>query len=329
MKEDLTLSRYAPEDPFLPYFQELRTRIYGTSPLPQVNANYLAAAFVVFRQGQALGCLCLYYNEHLSHQGRSVWLVGNFDCIDDSGVAGILLNGAASEARAAGAGYLAGPMNGSTWEDYRLPLGKEEPAFTGDLYCPAYYLPLLTTAGFSIWHRYYSTLVSLDQWTENTADAAAWPDLRIRCADREHFREELEQIYILSSAAFADNVLFSPISREAFVARYLRYAAVLDSRFVLLAEDNEGLLAFVFCYPDHMPETKTLVLKTIARHPDRKRKGLRDLLLQQLYTKAKAAGYTSLVHAFMEEDNRSYVLSGRYGGTALRSYVLMLKSLRS
>ena len=66
------------------------------------------------------------------------------------------------------------------------------------------------------------------------------------------------------------------------------------------------------------PRTKTVVLKTYASRV----KGGGSMMANAFHARAKARGFTEVIHALMHESNLSVTHSNRTGGKVFRRYAL-------
>lgn len=291
--------------------------------LPDSAVPYLVCVLTLYKDGVACGSVSLYDNPFIKHNGQDVLLFGNVAATHEEELA-MLMRKAEEVAQQQGKQYIIGPVNGSTWNDYRLPLNEAKVLFSGELTQPLFYATLLQENGYEILHRYFSAVSSI---TEKEYAGIQQPEgIIIRGINTDDLTTDLQKLYPLCAAAFSENVLFSPIDEATFVEKYLQYAALLNSDFVLVAEQNNNIIAFVFAYPDMM-DSKRMVMKTIARHPLHRVPGLIDNMIKIVLKNAAEKGYTEIVHAFMHEANRSVMISERYNGSIIREYGLFIKSI--
>lgn len=296
-----------------------------------IDVNTLLNCVIVYRDNMPVGRSCLYVNSDLHHDGMPVLVFGNFDCINDTAVSSALFGYIEQVAKDKNLQFMIGPMNGSTWNDYRLPITGERSTFTGDLDQPLYYSALLSNAGYTMMHRYYSSVAPIhitEAPCEDTIPVLASEGVTIRGIDVDNYTEELKKIYELCATAFAQNVLFSPIDEATFVNRYLPFRNIITSDLVLLAEQDSEIIAVFFAYPDvqALPE-KRVVIKTMARNPHKKVKDLVSTMIKILHKNAVNLKYNEMVHAFMHEENRSRELSLQYEGMVIREYALFIKEV--
>lgn len=291
--------------------------------LPDSTVPYLVSVLTAYSDGVACGSVLLYNNPHMKHNGQDALLFGNIEATDEEELAK-LMHKAEQIAQQQGKRYIIGPVNGSTWNDYRLPLTEAKALFSGDLTQPLFYAASLQENGYEILHRYFSAVSGI---TEKEYTGILLPEgITIRGINTDDLTTDLQKLYPLCADAFSENVLFSLIDEATFVKKYLQYATLLNNDFVLVAEQDSNIIAFVFAYPDMM-DSKRLVMKTIARHPQHRVPGLIDNMIKIVLRNAAEKGYTEIVHAFMHEANRSVMISERYNGSIIREYGLFIKSI--
>lgn len=308
------------------HFVEIRKRVYEMQPVPEetINYKYLAECVIAYIEDIPSGRLCIYKNEALRHNDKPVLFFGNFETINDHEVCAALMDFVSEYARAAGIDVIIGPVNGSTWEDYRLPLSGEHSMFYGDLVQPLYYKDLLQTAGLEIAHRYFTMISDTNGLMFPSGDIQAQlkdGGVIIRTVDINNYVTEIRKLYPLCIAAFRDNALYSDITEDDFLEKYLPLYGRIHKDFFLVAEQDSQIIAFLFAYP----HAKQLIIKTMARHPAHKARGLVDTMVRTLYKNASLTGFNQVIHAFMHEDNRSYLRSHFYGASPLREYGLFIK----
>ena len=251
-------------------------------------------------------------------EGRRTAALGAFSC--DSAESGAqLLRATADRLLAEGFGAVVGPVDGDTWGAHRLVVESDgRAAFFLEPHNPDHYPTAFDWSGFEIAARYLSAEGGVH---DKRASLSRPKDLRIRPFAPERADDELRRIHALSLAAFAGNLLYRPITAEAFVEQYAPVLRVLDPELVLMAEDAEGALqGFLFGLPDFNqgPRPTSVILKTYASL----RPGAGAILGDAFYAAARAKGYASVVHALMHESNLSARHSRRSGGRVFRRYAL-------
>ena len=277
----------------------------------------------------------LWWRSAPPYRGRRVGLVGHFAA--DDALAGSLLQLACDRLRDAGCTLAVGPMDGSTFNSYRVVTGRgAEPAFFLEPDTPASWPAHFSGSGFTPLAHYYSALQeSLELPYPRISEIARRVQMagaRVRPLDPTDFERELRRVYPVVAAGFANSVLGSPISEEAFVAQYRPLETWLAPELVQIAETDERAVGFLLVVPDWLQARRgekidTAIVKTIAVLPDYTRRGLSLLLLERARERARASGYTRAIHALMHESNVSRHLSAAYHGRVIRRYTLYEKAL--
>jgi len=159
--------------------------------------------------------------------------------------------------------------------------------------------------------------------------------LRLDC-----FESELYQIYNLILASFSRNFLYTPINEADFRAMYYPLRPYIQPELILIAERAGQPIGFIFALPDLLqgqprPEQgrrraqtiDTVIIKTVAVHPDYQMMGLGSLLVARCQEIACDLGYKRAIHALMHETNDSRKISHRNGTQIIRRYALFAKEL--
>lgn len=226
-----------------------------------------------------------------------------------------------------------GPMDGTTWGRYRLALPTPEsgdpPPFLTEPVNPPDYPAHFETAGFRPVEQYVSRLIpALDALSDRTREPEerfAAQGFVLSPIEPARFDTELDRLYDLSLAAFAENPYFSAITRTEFRETYQPVRSFLDPDLVILARDAEDRLAgFVFAFPDLLdPEGKPtrVIVKSLAVTRQARGAGIGSLLVHEIHRRAAAKGYTAAIHALMHVDNASHRIS-KHGGETFRRYAL-------
>lgn len=255
----------------------------------------------------------------------AIGMLGFFEGRDDVATARMLFMEATSWLRARGAGRIVGPMDGDTWHRYRVNVGPFVRApFPLEPWNPAWYGELWERSGFSRLEMYSSKWIDdvgvLIPALETGKRRAEDRGVRIRRLVRDRLRDELALIHEISSRIFADALLYSPISRDEFLALYSGIERFLDPELVLFAETSEGeAVGFVFAYDD--PARPAVHYKTIGVLPEWRRPGVAAALSHHVYTAALQRGRPQGNHALMRDDNRSQALDQGHG-EVFRRYAL-------
>ncbi len=317
-------------------FQDLKNKLYpesGSAPSEQLNELYLHTCYMLFVDGNLISRAALYFNPGIRYMDKPTALIGNYESFDNPDLSQHLLNHISKEAKNHGAEYIIGPMNGSTWDHYRFSTHNDYPNFLSEPYHHLYYNQHFLSNGFETIATYNSSIsINFAVQDERLLSIEAKlreNGMRLRNLDMNHFDKELDKLYSLINDSFESNFLFSPISREYFNRKYLSIQALIDPEYVIIAEDNEkNIIGFIFCYRDlYNTEQKNLIVKTLARSPEKKWSGLGLILSMHLAHRAKQNDFDSLIYAYLKEDANSQYTSNVFGGSSYKKYALYGKEI--
>lgn len=333
------LIKTLPGDASFHLFESLTERLYSATvlklkSLEGINHRLLKSAFVLLQDATPVARCCLYKNPTLRYQGKKAYCLGNFESINDSNCSAELFRLVAEEAKADGAEYIIGPMNGSTWDTYRLGTTANQDNFFLEPYYPEYYPKLFTAAGFEPIAHYLSNKDEAkdlhDERIRELEKRFVEKGMVFRNIDLENYEAELEKLYAFCMEAFRNNFLFTPLSKEAFTGKYLKLKPYIDPQYVIIAEDAErNMVGFIFCLENFYDTAqKGMIIKTIAKHPSVRYGGMGNVLASKFKQRALENGYRYIIHAFMIESNASKNLSQHFSGCVWKEYDLYGKHIR-
>ncbi len=274
----------------------------------------MSAAEIVTSDGASLAI----YREAPSLDGPRTAAIGQFQC-DSADAGAALIRAVLVQLKADGFGAVLGPMDGNTWGKHRLVVESDgRPAFLMEPSNPTHHVAAFEASGLAIVSRYVSAVRPADIPASGSAAPAG---LRLRLFDAARAEAELTRIHALSLKAFATNHFYQPIALEDFLASYRPVLGAIDPELVLLADDDAGnLAAFLFALPNYVEGAKptSVILKTYASRV----KGAGSMLANEFHARAKARGFSDVIHALMHESNLSALHSDKTGGKVFRRYAL-------
>jgi len=319
-------------------FEKLPKTLYDEQRLRQngkenINATFFKMAYILVVDGEPKARVVLYENPNLIYEGKRAFCLGNYESVADEKIAVHLLDYASEQAKVLGAAYIIGPMNGSTWDDYRFSQSHDAPTFFMERYHHLYYNKHFEKAGFSTIETYFSSLnrpISYDL-TAVLQGAKYFEEqgLIIRPIDVNDFENELKKLYPFITEAFKTNYLYTPISWTDFKTKYQAAKAIINPDFVRIGEDKNGkIVGFFFCVKDIFnTKEDSLILKTIARKSGEKWRGLGHVMGNEISRRAVSQGYQSFIHAFMKTEGYSTQASKNHSGNRYKNYVLYGKPI--
>jgi GNAT superfamily N-acetyltransferase len=290
---------------------------------------------VLLREASLAGRCSCWWTEAPRVLGERYGLIGHYAAADHAaGTA--LLEYACGLLASAGCTLAVGPMDGNTWRRYRLITERgEAPPFFLEPDNPDDWPRHWTDAGFAPLATYTSAvnedLDAEDPRSDMARQRLAAAGITLRQFDPGRAEEELRRIFELSLVAFSRNFLYTPIGESEFMTENRAVLPFVRPELVLLAEKDNDLAGFVFALPDMLQARRgeavdTVILKTMAVHPEMAGRGLGGLLMAEVQRSAGSLGFRQAIHALMHEQNRSRTLSARSART-IRRYTLFSRPI--
>jgi len=299
--------------------------ILGHDPVP---GDDLHICLVLLEGNRAIARCAIYTKPRLEFEEKRACTIGSFECINDVIAAQQLLSEATLRAKSLEFEFVIGPMEGSTWNNYRFSDHNNHSNFFMEPFHHDYYGNLWVESGFAPIARYISNLdsqVNFDDeriatWEQKFKDDGAI----FRSIDLENLDSDLRKLAAFNNEAFKDNLLFTPIAENDFVTKYSQLKQYFDPELIWIVEDeNAGIQAISFSIPDYLdPTGKTLIIKSLARKKDTKFRGIGSYLAGKTYQIAAKRNFEKVIHALMIHDNHSVNISNNFEGDHYKSYTL-------
>ncbi|MEN8142127.1 MAG: hypothetical protein ABFQ82_00850 [Thermodesulfobacteriota bacterium] len=248
-----------------------------------------------------------------------------------------------------------GPMDGDTWHKYRFNIGPfERSPFLMEPYNPHYYPELWERYGFRPLAGYYSKYIpelgKVLPSQERFFRRCLKNGFRFRSFRKRDYDSELDILYDLSRAIFAENFYYTDISRQGFKELYNGAAAIIKEELIWFASDKEGeYCGFVFALPDYYEavrslrgkkdlwskikflynrqKTDTLNVKTLGVLKKYHGSGLGPALIYKAYLEGYKLGFSDANMCLIHETNPSGRLDGGEGEVS-RRYMLYEKYIQ-
>jgi L-amino acid N-acyltransferase YncA len=278
--------------------------------------------------------IALYQHPDLQLDAQPVLTLGAYACKDNADMSAYLLEAVFQNIRTQFPDIktIVGPMEGTTWENYRFVLPSPTKSYTLEPMNPTWYPAQWEAAGFEVLKKYQSNLAHFSE--ENRKDISAYLPhfealgVRFRNFNSANAQEELEKLADFNITAFDAAFLYTPIDKTEFVEKYKKILPLMRDELVILAEQDNRIVGMIFCIPEPRdPERKQMIVKTLARLPNPEFKGMGEVLCQILVNQALDLGFNQMIHALMRVDNASMRTSDHFWGSIFREYVLMYRTL--
>jgi hypothetical protein len=256
-------------------FVELAQKVYEQEPLwipedPAALERAFSSANPWFEQGEAMTLceegaarLACFFQPALRVDGRSVAFFGYWETIGVREIDRALFGRALAWAAERGAQDLYGPINFTTFGNYRLRLACEPEAmpFPDEPVNPRTYPGVLLKLGFDVDQHYLTQLGRIEagrmvrEWKRPTLKKLEAEGYRFDTMTHELWLENLAGTHKLVDAIFGANFAYSPLSYEAFASKcgesFIRRACPNTST-VAFAPDG-SIAGFFLVYPHYGP----------------------------------------------------------------------------
>lgn len=310
----------------------LQKQLYKSEELPYLfssdgDKEFLDSSFGVFNNNIPVAFARIYNNPNLEYNSLKTACIGNYECIDSEFVSNLLFEGVIEYLRNKSFEFLVGPMNGSTWYNYRFKVDIDSPNFFLEPYHKNYYSLQFLNTGFYAVSKYISAVDNdLNYKSEalnKVKQSLIASGVQFRSIDINNIETDLKGVYELTLESFTKNSFYVPLSWNKFWKKNEAMVSKIDPNFFLVAIHNNFIVAYLFAIENYFNfEEKQVVLKTLAAKSDALYRGTGFVLLDQLNTYLKNSGYNSLIHAFMYEDNNVIRMSNKYSQDIYSKYSL-------
>lgn len=265
------------------------------------------ALMTLEEDGTPVARASLWWKRSPAYSGERIGLIGHY-AANDARTSAQILSSACAELARHGCTLAVGPMDGNTWRRYRLLTKRgTEPPFFLEPDNPDDWPLYFEAQGFTPLAHYYSAL--------NEDIRRPWPlraptGFSIRPLDPGRIEQELHQLWLIATSAFAGNFLYTPIEESEFHEMYGQLLPMVRPELVLILEQGDSPAGFCFTIPDVLQARRgvpvdTVIMKTIAVLPEHRGKGLGSLLIARVNEAAARLGMRRCIHALMHETNAS------------------------
>lgn len=261
--------------------------------------------------------------------GNPIGLLGFFACDRSPDVARWLFDRGMSWLQAQGCTVARGPIDFSTWHDYRFVTTAETGEWIpGEPFHPGHYPELWLQDDFAPVSSYSTDwLGDIDGLIDGFAARAQ------SCRDagytlRSISPQDMEAIHALSRAAFAGAWMYSDIALDELAALYgpETVRALGSGSFLAVAPDGDPV-GFLYAFDMPLAGRQASVCKTVAVAPAHRKARIYPLLMHAWMSGRRDAGVRDLVGALMHADGDPANMGWITPETTIKEYQLYERRL--
>ena len=269
----MTIGDWDPSCELPDQFLEIPHAIYGndTNWVPENRASVISsfsggnpyfennAALVIAEDGIRLAG---FFNPNLNIDGQKVAFFGYWETPNNLESNQRVFSKFESWAKNKGAEQVFGPINFSTFGDYRLRIdGFDRPQFLGEPYNPNYYPELLASLGYEVRYKYFTACCTIETLAfaakmqmEHLEKKVSAAGIEIVPLTPEYWIDNLDQLYPIIDCIFSENFAYTPITFDQFkVYCGEKFAKKFCTKMSNIALKGDKLVAFQLFYPDYSP----------------------------------------------------------------------------
>lgn len=212
--------------------------------------------FVVKNGGLTVGRIVSIINRrHIQFHNEKAGFFGFFECIDDFGVARLLLDTVKADLKDNGMAVMRGPMNFSTNEECGFLIdGFEYPPLLMTPYNPPYYNDFMERYGMAKAKDLYAFIHEVrDRLPEKILRVAAVAEkrgIKVRPVRKERFDEEMLIFKEVYNSAWERNWGFIPLTDEELYYLGSKLKEIVIPDLTLIAEEEGMPVGFMGLLPD-------------------------------------------------------------------------------
>ncbi|OHB71052.1 MAG: hypothetical protein A2W23_09795 [Planctomycetes bacterium RBG_16_43_13] len=213
--------------------------------------------FLAVKDGKLVGRIAPIVNHrHNEFHNERTGFFGFFECVNDQTVAKTLLDTAEQWLKSKNMGVVRGPCNFSTNETCGLLVeGFQWQPFIMMTYNPAYYIDLITSAGYQkamdLLAYFILAKELINEKFKRVAEKITVREaIKIREINIRNFDKELETIKYIYNNAWSKNWGFIPMTDEEFYFGAKDMKSILLPEFEYIAEVNGEPAGFALALPD-------------------------------------------------------------------------------
>lgn len=222
---------------------------------------------------------------------------------------------------------IVGPINYSTWFDYRLPIDNYNIRLIPDINGSEEQIKMLKQLGFKEKYTYASTLARINKRLEsisrkNKLGCDYYDELVVGSKVFEY----TDEIFELSKKCFEDGYLYSDVPYNTFNNIYMKWLKKLPfdiDLYMIRTKDTKSLVSYGICYFDKL--NKMYVCKTAAILKEHQKTNVVMQLAKIVYERTRFHGSEALLFHFQNEQKNTLSAFWRNNVLLKKRYALFIK----
>jgi len=249
------------------------------------------------------GTITIIFDSRLS---KDTALFGFFEFVEDGKTAKYLWEKAKNFCKTNNRKNIIGPINGTTWGNFRMVLPNKNQPFFSEPFYGKYYYEFFKNSDFEIIQKNLSNIHYLknNDFNKYELKHQNCKNLGFKFEALSGDKETLKLIYKITQKTFKNTLCFVPISWEEFLFQFADLNKNLGekNRSIIIKKDKK-IVAFCFAFVDLFSE-KQIIVKTMAVDPKFQGQGIASATFYEIYKKAKNQNFESIIFSTMKTNHQ-------------------------
>ncbi len=313
--------------------------------------------FLAIKAGRVVGRIASVIDrQHIKIHNEKAGFFGFFECIDESAVAGALMNRAHDELKDHGMTIMRGPMNFSTNEECGFLIeGFDKPPMLMTPYNKPYYNDQMNGLGLvkskDLLAFLYDFKDSLPDKVLRVAALAEKKGIKVRPVSKKDFTADMMVFKDIYNSAWKENWGFIPIPDEELVYSAGRLKPLVVPELTLIAEKDGNPIGFLGLIPDfnfvlkqmggklnpvtilkalyYSKKITSLRLLLYGIKPEYRNRGVDALLFKEGFKGIMKGGYRKIEFSWVLENNISVIrIAEMFGAPLYKRYRIYEKNIQ-
>ncbi|MFN8369897.1 MAG: GNAT family N-acetyltransferase [Bacteriovoracaceae bacterium] len=264
--------------------------------------------FTVKKENKIAGTAISFINPKLKETGQ----FGFLEFIEDIEIFKTLIRGIETFFKENDIKYYLGPINFSTWDNYRIKVDQFDiRPYLFEPTNPSYYAKFFEAENFNVAKSYITReLIHISETNaklEKRYMQLKEQNITIEKFNLNNFEQEMPILHTFVKQNFNTNFLYTDIEFNEFYQIYNSMKNIINPNLFLIARNKENkIVGFIFGMEDLLNKDQPCaILKTLAVDEKYRNLGLGAALMFKIHQEVSKLGITRIKHALMAEDNLS------------------------